>query len=94
MPFAFTEHGVAMLSAVLNSPKAIDVNISIVRAFVMMRQLSVNYKELADKISALEHKYNKKFADVFEALNLLLQEKESQQDFSKRKRIGFKIPKK
>ncbi len=94
MPLAFTEQGVAMLSAVLNSPKAINVNISIMRAFVMMRQLSVNYKELADKISALENKYNKKFADVYEALNLLLQEKESLEDFSKRKRIGFKIPKK
>jgi len=94
LPFAFTEQGVAMLSAVLNSPKAIDVNISIMRAFVMMRQLSVNYKELSDKITKLEHKYNKKFADVYEALDLLLQDKQAQEDFNKRKRIGFKIPKK
>ncbi len=94
MPFAFTEQGVAMLSAVLNSPKAIDVNISIMRAFVMMRQLAVNYKELADKIGDLEQKYNKKFADVYEALDLLLQDNQAQEDFSKRNRIGFKIPKK
>ena len=94
LPFAFTEQGVAMLSAVLNSSKAIDVNISIMRAFVMMRKLAFNYKELGDKIAQLEHKYNKKFADVYEALDLLLQDKETQEDFSKRKRIGFKIPKK
>lgn len=94
MPFAFTEQGVAMLSAVLNSPKAIDVNISIMRAFVIMRQFAFNYKELSDKITELEHKYNKQFADVYEALDLLLQDKETQEDFSKRKRIGFKIPKK
>jgi hypothetical protein len=94
LPYAFIEQGVSMLSSVLRSKKALQVNISIMRAFVMMRQLAVNYKELSDKITALEHKYNKKFADVYEALDLLLQDKESQEDFSKRKRIGFKIPKK
>ncbi len=93
LPYAFTEQGVAMLSAVLKSQKAIDVNISIMRAFVMMRQLSVNYKELSEKITALENKYNKKFADVYEALDLLLSNKTAQEDFSKRKRIGFRIPK-
>jgi len=92
LPFAFTEQGVAMLSSVLNSPKAIDVNISIMRAFVMMRQIAFNYKELGDKIAELEHKYNKQFADVYEALDLLLQDKETQEDFAKRKRIGYKIP--
>jgi len=94
LPFAFTEQGVAMLSAVLNSSKAIDVNISIMRAFVMMRQLAFNYKELGDKIIELENKYNKKFADVYEALDLLLRENVAQEDFSKRKRIGYKMPKK
>ena len=59
MPFAFTEQGVAMLASVLNSPKAIQVNISIVRAFVMLRQLALTYKELAEKIGKLERKYNK-----------------------------------
>ncbi|MGP8216152.1 MAG: ORF6N domain-containing protein [Bacteroidia bacterium] len=94
LPFGFTEQGVAMLSSILNSRKAIDVNISIMRAFVMMRQLAYNYKELADKIVALEQKYNKNFADVYEALNLLLLDKEEQESLAKRKRIGFKIPKK
>jgi hypothetical protein len=94
LPFVFTEQGVAMLSSVLKSKKALQVNISIVRAFVMMRQFAFSYRELSDKITQLEHKYNKKFADVYEALDLLLQDKETQEDFSKRKRIGFKIPKK
>jgi hypothetical protein len=94
MPFAFTEQGVAMLASVLSSEKAIKVNISIMRAFVMMRQLAFNYKELGDKITELEHKYNKKFADVYEALDLLLQENVAKEDFSKRKRIGYKMPKK
>lgn len=89
-PFAFTEQGVSMLSSVLNSKKAIEVNISIIRAFVVMRQFALHYKELADKIAELEHKYNKNFADVYEALNLLLQDKSVQEDFSKRKRIGYK----
>lgn len=89
-PFAFTEQGVSMLSSVLNSKKAIEVNISIIRAFVVMRQYALHYKELADKIAELEHKYNKNFADVYEALNLLLQDKSVQEDFSKRKRIGYK----
>lgn len=94
MPFAFTEQGVAMLSSVLNSKKAVEVNISVIRAFVMMRQLAFNYKELADKIGELENRYNKKFADVYEALDLLLQDKGAQDDFNKRKRIGFKLPSK
>jgi len=93
VPFAFTEHGVTMLSSILKSNTAVNVNISIVRAFVMMRQLSVNYKELVDKITKLEDKYNKKFADVYEALDLLLQENVAKEDFSKRRRIGYKIPK-
>jgi len=64
MPFAFTEQGVAMLSAVLNSDKAIDVNISIIRAFVMMRQFAISYKDLADKIAKLEKKNNKQFKEL------------------------------
>lgn len=89
-PFAFTEQGVAMLSAVLNSDKAIDVNISIIRAFVMMRQFALTYKDLAGKIAKLEKKYNKNFADVYKALNLLLDDKEAQIDFENRERIGYK----
>lgn len=86
MPFAFTEQGVAMLSSVLKCDKAIDVNVSIMRAFVMLRQFSLSYKELADKLARLEKKYNKQFKDVYEALDLLLHEK----DWQDRDRIGFR----
>ncbi|MFH0865946.1 MAG: ORF6N domain-containing protein [Bacteroidota bacterium] len=72
-PFAFTEQGVAMLASVLNSPKAIQVNISIVRAFVMVRQYALTHKDLTEKLKQLESKYNRQFADVYEALNYLLE---------------------
>jgi len=90
MPFAFTEQGVAMLSAVLRSDKAIDVNVSIMRAFVMLRQVAFSYKEMAHKLAKLERKYNKQFKDVFEALDLLLQERQSEEDWENRERIGYK----
>lgn len=89
-PFAFTEQGVAMLSSVLNSSKAIQVNISIIRAFVMLRQLALTYSELAQKITKLERKYNKHFADVYEALDLLLEEKKNEENWTSRKKIGYK----
>ena len=75
-PYAFTEQGLAMLSGILNSDVAINVNINIMRAFVMMRQYALNYQDLAVKISALEQNYNKQFADVYEALDYLSNEKE------------------
>ena len=74
-PYAFTEQGLAMLSGILNSDVAINVNINIMRAFVMMRQYALNYQDLAVKISALEQNYNKQFADVYEALDYLTNEK-------------------
>lgn len=90
MPFAFTERGVAMLSAVLRSQKAIDVNISIMRAFVQLRQFALNYSELAEEMRRLESKMKKKFVDVYQALDYLIGEKQKQEDLTKRKRIGFK----
>jgi hypothetical protein len=57
MPFAFTEQGIAMLSSVLNSEKAIEVNISIIRAFVTFRQFSLTYSELKDRISIIEKQF-------------------------------------
>lgn len=89
-PFAFTEQGVAMLASVLNSPKAIQVNIAIVRAFVFIRQYALSHKDLTDKLKELENKYNKQFKDVYEALNYLLQSDEQQKKQSERKRIGFR----
>ena len=90
LPFAFTEQGVAMLSSVLNSEKAIEVNIIIIRTFVLIRQFALTYKELQQKISKLEKKYNNNFKEIFQALNVLLTDKQQQEDFSKRERIGFK----
>jgi len=89
-PLAFTEQGVAMLSSVLNSEKAIQVNIIIIRTFVLIRQHILNYKSLQDKIKKLEKKYNKNFSDVYKVLELLLIDKKKKEDFSNRERIGFK----
>ena len=89
-PFAFTEQGVAMLSSVLKSKKAIQVNIAIMRAFVLVRQFVLTNKELAAKLANIERKYNKQFKDVYEALNYLMNEKKKLIDFEKRERIGFK----
>jgi len=72
MPFAFTEQGVAMLSSVLNSEKAIAINIAIMRTFVTLRQFALNYKELSQKITEIE----KQFPDIYKILNHLMDEKE------------------
>lgn len=90
LPFTFTEHGVAMLASVLNSSKAIQVNISIIRAFIALREFALSFKELSDKISEMEMKYNKQFKDVYDALDCLMQEKQNEIDFDERTRIGFK----
>ena len=90
LPFAFTEQGVAMLSAVLNSEKAIDVNIAIMRAFVFIRQYALTHKDLTDKLKELETKYNKQFSDVYEAINYLLKKNKQEIEQKERKRIGFK----
>lgn len=89
-PFAFTEQGVAMLASVLNSAKAIEVNIQIVRAFVFLRQYALNSKEITEKLEQLEQKYNKQFKDVYEAINYLLQKDKQDTETKERKRIGFK----
>ncbi|MCW5912258.1 MAG: ORF6N domain-containing protein [Cyclobacteriaceae bacterium] len=90
LPFAFTEQGVAMLASILNSPKAIQVNIQIVRAFVFIRQYALSHKELTDKLHELEKKYNKQFKDVYEAINYLLQKDKEVIEYKVRKKIGFK----
>jgi len=90
LPYAFTEHGVTMPASVLHSKKAIQMNIAIVEAFISLKQFALSYKELAEKIASLEKKYNKNFADVYEALQLLLQEKQTRDDWANRKQIGFK----
>ncbi|HOW30490.1 MAG TPA: ORF6N domain-containing protein [Bacteroidales bacterium] len=89
MPFAFTEQGVAMLASVLNSPKAIEVNIQIVRAFVFLRQYAIANEELARKLNELESMYNKQFKDIYEALNYLLTTNHQQKLQNQRRKIGF-----
>lgn len=71
-PFAFTEQGIAMLSGLLNSEIAIEINISIMRAFVIMRQWAMTHKELSEKINTLEQQYGQKFKDIEQVLNYLI----------------------
>jgi len=74
MPFAFTEDGLAMLSSVLNSDRAIQVNIEIIKSFVRLRKLLATHKELQKKIEDMEEKYDDQFSIVFQAIKQLLQE--------------------
>jgi hypothetical protein len=71
-PYAFTEQGVAMLSSILHSKRAIQVNIAIMRAFVQLRQLLATHKDLAKKLEELEKKYDGQFRIVFEAIRRLM----------------------
>jgi len=91
MPFAFTEQGVSMLSSVLNSDKAIEMNIAIMRAFVFIRQYALTHQDLTDKIKELEKRYDQQFTDVYDAINYLLQKDKQQTEQHDRKRIGFYI---
>ncbi len=91
LPFAFTEQGVAMLASVLHSAKAIQVNISIVRAFVLMRQYSLSHKDLTSKLKSLEKKYNKQFKDIYEAMSYLINKDKVEKKQKSRKRIGFRL---
>ncbi len=72
LPLAFTEQGVAMLSGVLNSPRAVQVNIAIMRAFVQMRRMLVSHEELARKVDSLEKQYDEQFRVVFDAIRALM----------------------
>jgi|SRR5690554_539927 len=89
-PFAFTEQGVAMLSGVLKSKTAVEVNISIMRAFVMIRKFALSHKDLSKKLSELEQKYDTQFTDVYDALKYLIQKNENEKEQSSRRRIGYK----
>ena len=89
-PFAFTEQGVAMLSSVLNSKKAIAVNIAIIRVFVVLRQHLADYKDLKEAIAILEKEMNTKFKDINQALHYLLNKDQKEIDQANRKQIGYK----
>jgi phage regulator Rha-like protein len=88
-PFAFTEQGVAMLSSVLNSERAMEVNISIMRTFVRLREYLLTHKELAEKLKELEEKvvrHDEKIVVVFEAIQQLMEEPEKP-----KREIGFRV---
>jgi hypothetical protein len=87
LPFAFTEQGVAMLSSVLRSPRAIQVNIEIMRTFVRLRRMLASNEDLARKLAALERKYDSEFKAVFDAIRSLMTPPEQ-----RRRRIGFVRP--
>ena len=87
-PYAFTEQGVAMLSSVLRSPRAVEVNIAIMRTFVQLRRLMDSNRDLARKIEAMEKKYDEQFAVVFDAIKRLIAEDGARKAQPKR-RIGF-----
>ena len=85
LPFAFTEQGIAMLSSVLNSDKAIEINISIMRTFVTIRQFAVNYTELQNRITEIEGQ----LPEIYNVLNYLV-EKDTKEVITERNKIGFK----
>lgn len=89
-PFAFTEQGFSMLSGLLKSSKAVEVNIAIMRAFVLMRRYAISHKDLTEKLKELEIKYDQQFTDVYKALNFLIQNENQLTEQQERKRIGFK----
>jgi hypothetical protein len=85
-PFAFTEQGVSMLSSVLKSDKAIEVNISIIRAFATFRQFSLTYNELKERIVEIENQ----FPDIYKALNYLVEKDNNPKIETERTKIGYK----
>jgi hypothetical protein len=87
-PYAFTEHGILMLSSVLNSERAIKVNIEIMRAFVSLRQILASNKELAKRLDELEKKYDAQFRVVFDAIRQLMAPLETEPS---KRRIGFLV---
>ena len=87
-PYAFTEHGILMLSSVLNSERAIKVNIEIMRTFVRLRRILASHADLARKLDALEKKYDAQFKIVFDAIRQLMAPPEPE---TPKKRIGFLV---
>jgi ORF6N domain len=85
-PYAFTEHGILMLSSVLRSERAIQVNIQIMRTFVRLREMIASNAELTSQLDALERNYDKKFKVVFEAIRQLMKPA-----VPKRRTIGFRV---
>ena len=90
-PYAFTEQGVAMLSSVLRNKKAIEINISIMRAFVLIRQYTLSHEDLTLKLNELEFKFDQQFSNVYEALTFLMDKDKIESDQKNRTKIGYQI---
>lgn len=90
LPYAFSEQGIAMLSGLLNSQVAIQVNIMIMRTFVQIRQFALSHVELSTQLKQLEQKYDKQFEDIFEAINYLLKKDSLEKQTKERGKIGYK----
>ncbi|MDI6802981.1 MAG: ORF6N domain-containing protein [Bacteroidota bacterium] len=86
LPYAFTEHGALMLASVLNSPKAVQVSVQIVRTFIRLRELLATHKDLARKLEDMEKKYDHNFKIVFDAIRQLLSPPEKP-----KRPIGFRV---
>src|SRR5688572_8921915 len=96
-PFAFTEHGVTMLASVLNSGRAIKMNIAIVRAFISLKQLAIQHKDLAERLEELRKELHEKIGEhdtqlaaIYDAIENLLDEKAAQKNWEERNRIGYR----
>lgn len=85
-PFVFTEHGILMLSSILNSEKAIQMNIQIIKTFVQLRRIANNYEGLMEKIQQIESQTNEQFSEIYEVLQRLLSKPEEKP----RPKIGYK----
>jgi len=95
LPYAFTEHGITMLSSILRSDTAINVNIAIVRAFILLKQYHNNFKLLQKRIDELESKFSTKIDNINEVIEFLLSKPEPKpQKKIKMRPVGFKLPKK
>jgi hypothetical protein len=90
LPFAFTEQGVAMLSGILTSPRAVMVNVAIMRAFVRLREIIASNRELAHRLDDLERKYDVQFKVVFDAIRKLMEKPKPYPEPPKQK-IGFHV---
>jgi len=97
LPYAFTEHGVTMLASVLKSDIARKMNIAIVRAFIAMRKMIVEHKDIIDQMKKLEERlgtHDVQLKQLYQAIAQLLDNKAKQQNWDKRERIGFKTKEK
>jgi hypothetical protein len=90
LPYAFTEHGALMLANVLNSSKAVQVSVQIIRTFIRLREILVTHKDLAQKLEEMEKKYDRQFKIVFEAIRQLITVPDSVQ-YKPKRQIGFKV---